>query len=127
MNRAQLIATSIALAAACIVALPAHAADGDELDALTGDLIFHADLMVSLDKRCPGGGPRRDWLAVVARLPADVRTVELRDVSQRLSADAAQAMVRGSGGCHSPHFAKAYAQTRNEYESLLEQWAQASL
>lgn len=127
MNRAQFIASSIALAAACVVAMPARADDSDDLGELMGDLMFHADLMASLDKLCPGQGPRRDWLAVVPRLPAEVRTVELREMSRRLSADAAQAMVRGSGGCRSPHFARAYAETRNEYESLLEQWAQASV
>jgi hypothetical protein len=127
MNRAQFIASSIALAAVCLVAKPVHANDGDDLGELMGDLMFHADLMTSLDRLCPGQKPRRDWLAVIPRLPADVRTVELRDMSRRLSADAAQAMVRGSGGCRSPHFAKAYAETRNEYESLLEQWAQASV
>lgn len=126
MNRAQFIATSIALAAACVAAQPAHA-DSDEQDELMGDLMFHADLMTTLDALCPSKGTRRDWLSVIPRLPADVRTVELRDVSRRLSADAAQAMVRGSGGCRTPHFAKAYAETRNGYESLLEQWAQLSL
>jgi len=127
MNRAPFIAVSIALAVACAAATPARAADGDEFDELMGELMFHADLMASLDRLCPSKGARRDWLAVIPRLPADVRTVELRDVSRRLSADAAQAMVRGSGGCNTNHFAKAYAETRNEYESLLEQWAQASL
>jgi hypothetical protein len=126
MNRLQFVATSIALAAACVAAAPARA-DDEDLGELMGDLIFHADLMASLDKLCPGGSARRDWQAVIPRLPADVRTVELRDVSRRLSADAAQAMVRGSGGCRSPHFAKAYAETRNEYEALLEQWAQLSV
>jgi len=129
MNRAQFVATSIALALACVAAQPSRAADSDELDELMGDLMFHADLMATLDKLCPGAvtqAARRDWLSVIPRLPADVRTVELRDMSRRLSADAAQAMVRGSGGCRSPHFAKAYAETRNEFESLLEQWAQAS-
>ncbi|HET9975975.1 MAG TPA: PQQ-binding-like beta-propeller repeat protein [Burkholderiaceae bacterium] len=127
MNRARFIATSIALAAACVAALPARADDNEDLGELMGDLVFHADLMTSLDTLCPGASPRRDWLSVLPRLPADVRTVELRAMSRRLSADAAQAMVRGSGGCRSPHFAQAYAQTRNEYESLLEQWAQLSV
>jgi hypothetical protein len=127
MNRAQFIATAIALAAACVVAAPARADDNDDLGELMGDLVFHADLMASLDKLCPAQAARRDWQSVIARLPADVRTVELRDMSRRLSADAAQAMVRGSGGCRSPHFAKAYAETRNAYEALLEQWAQASV
>jgi hypothetical protein len=36
-------------------------------------------------------------------------------------------MVRGSGGCGTRHFARAYAETRIEYESLLEQWAQLSV
>ena len=41
--------------------------------------------------------------------------------------DAAKSMVRGSGGCSTRQFAQVYAETRNEYESLLEQWALSSV
>jgi hypothetical protein len=95
---------------------------------LLGDLMFHADLMHTLDRLCPApSSGSRDWLAVVRTLPVSARTPTLRELSRKLSADAAQAMVRGSGGCFTPHYAQAYAQTRNEYESLLEQWAQLSV
>jgi hypothetical protein len=98
---------------------------------LVGDLMFHADLMHALDRMCPpaavASSPSRDWQAVVRSLPVSARTPELRELSRKLSADAAQAMVRGSGGCLTALYARAYAQTRGEYESLLAQWAQLSV
>jgi hypothetical protein len=130
MNRlfASSLAAALAVALPCLLCapLPAHATD-DEAGELMGDLMFHADLLATLDTLCPAQAAGRDWRAVIKRLPADVRNVELRTISQRLSADAAQAMVRGSGGCSTRHFARAYAETRIEYESLLEQWAQLSV
>jgi hypothetical protein len=115
----------LARSAPAAPAQPPHEAAG----ALLGDLMFHADLMHTLDRLCPapGAAASRDWLAVVRTLPVAARTPELRALSRKLSADAAQAMVRGSGGCLTPHYGQAYAQTRNEYESLLEQWAQLSV
>jgi hypothetical protein len=109
-------------------AMPLSNAD-NAVGELMGDLMFHADLMHTLDRLCPapGGAASRDWLAVVHTLPVAARTPELRELSRRLSADAAQAMVRGSGGCLTHHYAQAYASTRNDYESLLEQWAQLSV
>lgn len=111
--------------AAAVLALsgaPAMA-DEDEFGALMGDLLFHADLMSSLDAICPVRADRRDWQAVVRALPPQARTTELRTLSQRLSADASQAMVRGSGGCGTREFARAYAETQRDYEQLLDQWA----
>lgn len=99
----------------------------DEAGELMGDLMFHADLMSTLDTLCPTRSPARDWQAVVHTLPASARAPELRDLSRRLSAEAAQSMVRASGGCGTRHYARVYAQTRTEYESLLEQWAQLSV
>jgi len=99
----------------------------DDAGELMGDLMFHADLMSTLDALCPTRGPARDWQAVVHTLPASARDPELRDLSRRLSAEAAQSMVRASGGCGTRHYARVYAQTRNDYESLLEQWAQLSI
>ena len=57
------------------------------------------------------------------------RTVAVRvgETRQSLSTDAAQSMVRASGGCGTRHYARVYAQMRHEYESLLEQWAQLSI
>ncbi len=98
-------------------------ADDEESGALMGDLMFHADLMSSLDTICRVRRAPRDWQAVVRELPPQARTGELRALSRRLSADAGQAMVRGSGGCSTREFAQAYAETRRDYEQLLEQWA----
>ena len=92
-----------------------------------GDLMFHADLMSSLDAMCPARRGARDWQAVVRELPPQMRTSELRELSRRLSADAGQAMVRGSGGCTTREFAQAYAETRRDYEQLLEQWARSNI
>lgn len=100
----------------------------EDVDALMGDLLFHADLMTSLDAMCPAArAARRDWQAVVRELPPQARTTELRQLSRKLSADAGQAMVRGSGGCTTREFAQAYAETRREFEQLLEQWARLSI
>jgi hypothetical protein len=134
VSRLRIVFVAAALAAASGVgARSAPAAPtlqpGEAAGELLGDLMFHADLMHTLDRLCPapGSAASRDWLAVVRTLPVAARTPELRELSRRLSADAAQAMVRGSGGCFTPHYGQAYAQTRNEYESLLEQWAQLSV
>jgi hypothetical protein len=35
--------------------------------------------------------------------------------------------VHGSGGCATVEYARVYAETRLEYEALLEQWAQLSV
>lgn len=97
--------------------------DEEAVGELAGDLMFHADLMTTLDRLCPRRYPAPDWRAVVRHLPAHARTAELRDLSQRLSTDAAQAMVRGSGGCATRDFAEVYTQTQREYELLRERWA----
>jgi hypothetical protein len=120
------------LCAAAVLALGALGAQAvtdadEEAGELIGDLMFHADLMSTLDTLCPVRAPIHDWQAVLHALPARAREPELRDLSRRLSADAAQSMVRASGGCGTRHYARAYAQMRHEYESLLEQWAQLSV
>ncbi len=107
-------------------ALRAEARPEEGVDELVGDLMFHADLMTALDTLCPAGASARDWLSVVRTLPADARTPHLRALSRRLAADAAQAMVQGSGGCDTPRFTTTYAQTRQEYEVLSVQWARLS-
>jgi|JI10StandDraft_1071094.scaffolds.fasta_scaffold867594_2 hypothetical protein len=144
-----LVAAGLALACAAALAAGAAGASGgpsfkgvpgvpgkglqvftpdEDVDALMGDLLFHADLMSSLDAMCPGArGARRDWQAVVRELPPAARTPQLRQLSRTLSADAGQAMVRGSGGCATREFAQAYADTRREFEQLLEQWVRLSI
>jgi len=119
---AWLAAASVALAQA-----PARG-DDDAVGEMMGDLMFHADLLVSLERLCPGtASVRRDWQAVVKQLPSQVRTRELRELSLRLSANAGEAMVRGNGGCGTRDFVRVYNETRREYEALLEQWARLSI
>jgi hypothetical protein len=116
---------ALVLALSCSSA--AAGVEDEDIGALMGDLMFHADLMSALDAMCPSRQPSRNWLAGVRQLPAHVRSAPLRELSRRLSADAGQAMVRGSGGCATREFAQAYAQTEREYEALLEQWARLSV
>jgi hypothetical protein len=128
---ARLTAT-LALAAGCAAGQAAVDFEDDEdSGALMGDLLFHADLMSTLDSLCPvrgrGVATPRDWQSLVRALPARARTPELRELSRKLSSTAARAMVRGSGGCGSRDFSRAYEQTRTELELLLEQWARASV
>jgi hypothetical protein len=115
--------TRTGMAAVLALSAAVAMADDEESGALMGDLMFHADLMSSLDAICPARARAQDWQAVVRELPPQARTGELRTLSRRLSADASQAMVRGSGGCGTRQFAQAYAETRRDYEQLLEQWA----
>ena len=70
--------------ALCALAATAKADRDDEVGALVGDLVFHADLMSSLDALCPRRGLADDWRAVVPQLPAHARTRELQDLSRRL-------------------------------------------
>ena len=74
-------------------------------------------------KRPSSKRPSRDWLAVLRTLPPNARTPDLRDLSRRLSNDAARSMVKASGGCGTRDYAQVYTATRLDYESLLEQLA----
>lgn len=130
----QALALGGAIAALTLVLAPAaqaaQNAEDEDMGALMGDLLFHADLMSALDAMCPrrsGARAGHDWQSVVRELPPHARSRELRAISRRLSADAGQAMVRGSGGCATREFAQAYAETRRDYEQLLEQWARLSI
>ena len=125
-RRLTAIAVALAFALASLGATANLRVDRDDEEAvgeLAGDLMFHADLMSTLDALCPRRYPAADWRAVVRHLPAHARTAELRDLSRRLSADAAQAMVHGSGGCATRDFAEVYTQTQREFELLRERWA----
>jgi hypothetical protein len=118
---AQMVAC-IALALSASAAT-ANGSTEDEIGELMGDLMFHADLMSSLDSLCPGRSQADDWRAVVRQLPAHARTRELQDLSRRLTADASRAMVRASGGCTTRDYAQLYAETRRDFEALRKRWA----
>jgi hypothetical protein len=120
------MAAGLVLALGGITAM-ANVANDEGVGELMGDLMFHADLMTSLDTLCPRRGPSEDWRAVVRQLPAQARTRELQDLSRRLSADAGQAMVRASGGCATRDYAQLYAETRRDFEALRERWAWFSI
>ena len=122
---------SLVLVLVSAFALPGAAArvnigPDEETGELMGDLMFHADLMSSLDTLCP----RRvgnNWRAVVDDLPTQARTRELQELSRRLSAEAARSMVKASGGCKTRDYGQLYAETRRDYEILLERWARYSI
>ena len=122
-NVATIVALMLALSSA---AASVNVGPDEETGELMGDLMFHADLMSTLDTLCP----RRvgnDWRAVVNDLPTHARTRELQDLSRRLSAEAARSMVKASGGCKTRDYAQLYAETRRDYETLLERWARYSI
>lgn len=106
-------------------ALAADPSEQEEVGELMGDLMFHADLLSRLDAMCPPPPerPSPDWQAVLHTLPPSARTPALRDLSRRLSNDAARSMVKASGGCGTRQYAQVHAATRLDYESLLGQWA----
>lgn len=120
----SLVAVALALSGA---AATAGLAPDEETGELMGDLMFHADLMSTLDALCPRRGAGDDWRAVIRDLPTYARTRELQDVSRRLSADAARSMVKATGGCKTRDYAQVYAETRRDYETLLERWARYSI
>jgi hypothetical protein len=114
---------AVAVLTASAMSATAMVEADDEIGELMGDLMFHADLMSSLDTLCPTRGPADDWRAVVRQLPAHARTRELQDLSRRLTADASRAMVRASGGCTTRDYAQLYAETRRDFEALRKRWA----
>jgi len=119
-------AAGVALALSALTAT-ANVGSDDEVGELMGDLMFHADLMTSLDTLCPRRGQAGNWRAVVQDLPVYARTRELQDLSRRLSADASRSMVKASGGCATRDYAELYAETRRDFEALRERWARYSI
>jgi hypothetical protein len=98
-------------------------AGDDDIDALIGDLVFHADLLTALDRLCPARAQAAaDWHGALQRLLEQAFTPELRDLSRRLGADAGSQVVQQRGGCHTRGFAAAYNESRDEYRALLSRW-----
>lgn len=123
LRRAAAIALLCAAsAAAAIPAATAGDADDEEVGALIGELMFHADLLTSLDTLCPRGGPRNNWHAALPALPPEATTPELVDLSRQLGARAGRRLVRDSGGCATRQFADAYGESRQAFGELIERW-----
>ena len=97
------------------------AVEDDEQGALVGDLVFHADLLATLDRLCPRRAAA-DWHAALRPLLEQAMTPELRDLSRRLGTDAGTQLVHERGGCKSPGFAAAYDESKGEYQTLLQRW-----
>jgi hypothetical protein len=98
-------------------------AGDDDIGALIGDLVFHADLLTALDRLCPARAQAAaDWHGALQRLLEQAFTPELRDLSRRLGADAGSQVVQQRGGCHTRGFAAAYNESRDEYRALLSRW-----
>jgi hypothetical protein len=117
------LATLAAPRPAAVGAALASEADSDEVGALIGDLVFHADLLTALDRLCPARAQAAaDWHGALQRLLEQAFTPELRDLSRRLGADAGSQVVQQRGGCHTRGFAAAYNESRDEYRALLSRW-----
>jgi len=119
---ALLCATTAALALQAPAAAQPDAEE--EAGALVGELMFSADLLTSLDARCPRGRPKADWHGALPRLPVQATTPDLLDLSRRLGDDAGRRLVQESGGCASPSFREAYDESRGNFDGLIERWQQ---
>lgn len=108
---------------AAVGAAPVIDSDSDEVGALIGDLVFHADLLTALDRLCPARAQgAADWHGALQRLLEQAFTPELRELSRRLGADAGSQVVQQRGGCHTRGFAAAYNESKDEYRALLQRW-----
>jgi hypothetical protein len=109
-------------AAASAAAVSDSDSDDEEVGALIGDLVFHADLLAALDRLCPPRTRPADWHGALQPLLEQSFTPELRDLSRRLGADAGSQLVQQRGGCHTRGFGAAYSESKDEYRALFERW-----
>jgi hypothetical protein len=100
---------------------PSAPSEDDPVGALIGELVFHADLLIALDRLCPRG-PATDWHGALARPVQQAYSPQLRELSRRLGAKAGAQLVRQRGGCQTPGFAAAYDESRAEYRELQQRW-----
>jgi hypothetical protein len=96
--------------------------DDEVVGELIGELVFSADLLSSLDRLCPRGGPAQDWHGALPALPPEATTPELLELSRQLAADAGRQMLRDNGGCAAPAFVAAYAESKQSFGELIERW-----
>ena len=127
MRAVSLLRCSVAAALLCLggaaAAVQTDNFDDEAVGELMGDLVFHADLLNSLDRLCPSGkAATLDWRAALPALPPEATTPELRKLSRRLATDAGRQLLRDNGGCTSPAFADVYAESRQTFGELIERW-----
>jgi len=126
MRPASILRHAAALALLCVagaaVAIQTADFDDEAVGELMGELVFHADLLNSLDALCPRGKTPSDWRAALPALPPEATTPELLTLSRHLAADAGRQLLRDNGGCTSPAFAEAYAESRETFGELIERW-----
>ena len=115
-------AIALLCAAASAGAIQAQNLDDEVMGELMGDLVFHADLLNTLDRLCPRGKTASDWRAALPALPPEATTPELLALSRRLAADAGKQLVRENGGCAAPAFVEAYDESRLAFGELIERW-----
>lgn len=118
----HLFAITLLCAAGSAVAIQADDFDDEAVGELMGELVFHADLLNSLDHLCPQGKTKSNWHAALPALPPEAKAPELLDLSRRLAADASRQLMREHGGCGSPAFAEAYAESRQTFGELIQRW-----
>ncbi len=125
MTRAALIALAFAGAAGGAAAAASRSTaaptEDDAVAALVGELVFHADLLIALDRLCPRG-PATDWHGTLAKAVQQAYSPQLRALSRRLGAKAGAQLVRERGGCQTPGFAAAYDESQDEYRELQQRW-----
>lgn len=117
----QWIAITLLCAAGTAAAVQTEDFDDEAVGELMGELVFHADLLNSLDRLCPQGKTKSNWHAALPALPPEAKAPELLDLSRRLAADASRQLMR-EHGCGSPAFAEAYAESRQTFGELIQRW-----
>jgi len=116
-------ATIVLLSAAgAAAAIQIDTLDDEAVGELMGELVFHADLLNSLDALCPRGKTAPDWHAALPALPPEATTPDLLDLSRRLAAGAGQQLVRENGGCATPAFVEAYDESLQYFAELIQRW-----
>lgn len=119
----RLLAIVLLCAAGLAPAAQAADADDEAVGELMGELVFHADLLNSLDRLCPRGKKKKaNWHAALPPLPPEATTPELLDLSRRLADDASRQLMQENGGCGSPAFDEVYAESRQTFGELIARW-----
>ena len=118
----RVVAVALLCMAGVAAAVQTDNFDDEAVGELMGDLVFHADLLNSLDKLCPRGKTALDWRAALPALPPEATAPELLKLSRRLASDAGRQLLHDNGGCTSPSFAEAYAESRQTFGELIERW-----